>query len=170
MEDVLNLGVFFYSFIGKHDKAVAIVEERFASVDELLEQYPRTDSLDLGYMPDLAWSYRQLDRQEDFDKVVLAMRNALAVYDAENSIFFPVVTSDINMSAVIGDVDGVLAKAQKLVDMNLVTVEPFFEPYFDQYLAREEFRAMKAVIVQRANDERAKLELPPYQPTAFVNR
>jgi len=168
VKDTIDLAVFVDGYLNDLEGISSFIDQRFDSVSELLVLSPKLDSFDLGYMPMLAWAYLQQGRQDDYELVVAAMQRALESNDASNSVNFPVVNAVADFSAVTGDVDGLLDTVRKLVDIDAVDVElfglPFYQPYFDI----DEFRRLNAAIVQRANDERAKLDLEPYRPTALT--
>ena len=77
--------------------------------------------------------------------------------------------SEAEYSAIVGDDNTLLRAVRKLVDLDAVDVALFDLPYFEPYFNNEEFRAMNDTIVARANTERAKLGLGPYNPMAVTN-
>ena len=162
IDNAIEIAAFYYLVANDLNSMVDMVDTHYGSVDQLLEQKPQTTDVDLGYMPYLAWAYLQLGRQEDYDKVVAAMRNALEEFGSETSVMAPVITSNADFAAVTGDVDRLLQAAQKLVDHDTANVEPFALPFYQQYFELDEFRRMNDYIVARADEERAKLGLGPY--------
>ena len=70
----------------------------------------------------------------------------------------------INLAALSGTDQEVLIQVQRLVDNNGVGVNLFDRPIFDRMQESTEFQKLNAILVKRANDERAKLGLDPYVP------
>jgi TolB-like protein/Tfp pilus assembly protein PilF len=168
VEDTIDLAVFVNGYMNDLDSVASFVDQRFGNVNELLALDPKLDSFDLGYMPMLAWTYLQQGRQDDYELVVAAMQQALESNDASDSVNFPVVNAVADFSAVTGDVDLLLDTVRKLVDIDAVDVELFGLPYYQPYFDIDEFRSLNAAVVERANVERAKLGMTPYQPIAVT--
>jgi TolB-like protein/Tfp pilus assembly protein PilF len=168
LDDTLGLASFFYTFFEDHETLLALVDTHFDGADDVLERRPQTASIDLGYMPNLAWAYQQAGRQADFRKVVDAMAIWLEANNAENEIFVPILTSAIDYCAVTGDVDCMLRYARKVDGFNATWVEPFTGPLYEPYSANDDFQQIAARIQGRADNERAKLGMAPYQPIAIT--
>jgi hypothetical protein len=62
-----------------------------------------------------------------------------------------------------GTDEEVLVQVQRLIDSNGVGVNIFDTPLYDRMADNAEFQKLNAILVKRANDERAKLGLDPYQ-------
>ena len=73
------------------------------------------------------------------------------------------VFSSLNLAALTGTDEEVLAMAQVLIDYNGVGVRIFASPLYDRMADNAEFQKLDAILVKRANDERAKLGLDPYR-------
>ena len=162
IDDTIELASFYYVIAEDYAGLAELVEKHYGSVSALLEQHPRTTDVDLGYMPGLAWTYLQLDRQDDYAEVVAAMERAQAIFEADGAMFAPAINSAADYLAVTGDAEGLLDKVRTLVNIDAANVEPFAMPYYRQYFDIDEFQRMNDIIVQRANDERAKLGLGTY--------
>jgi TolB-like protein/Tfp pilus assembly protein PilF len=168
LDDTLELATFFYTSFEDHEALLALVDTHFDGVDDVLERQPQTTSVDLGYMPGLAWAYQKAGRQDDFQKIVDAMAIWLEDNNAENAIFIPVLNSAIDYCALTEDVDCMLRHARKVDEFNATWVEPFTGPYFEPYAANDDLQQIAARIQGRADDERAKLGMDPYQPIAIT--
>jgi len=167
--DMLDIAGYYFAVARDPDGLVDFVETHFDGIDALLDAHPKTDEFFLGYMPPLAWAYSEKSMRVEFDKVVAAMRQVLDLLGAEDSLNQPVVQSDADFSAVTGDVDGVLAKVKRLVDIDTAGVEFFDLPYYERYFEIPAFREMNDIIVARANEERAKLGMDAYRPMTVID-
>ena len=63
-----------------------------------------------------------------------------------------------------GTDEEVLERARRIVDNNGTGVLFFDSPIFERMNENAEFQELGAILEKRANDERAKLGLEPYQP------
>jgi hypothetical protein len=71
--------------------------------------------------------------------------------------------SSIGLAALTGTDEEVLTQVQRLIDNNGVGVRLFDTPMYDRMAENAEFQRLDAILVKRANDERAKLGLDPYR-------
>jgi len=167
--EAVELAAYYYVDIGDYETLVAEIEANFGSINALLAAEPKTDGWGADYMSDLAWACLQLGRQQDFEKVMTAMRHALDVQRNKAPDFMPVVWSEADFAALAGDADALIRNARHMFKVDAVDVRPFSAPWFEPFAADENLHAVGRDIVARANDERAKLGLDPYQPLLETN-
>jgi tetratricopeptide (TPR) repeat protein len=167
IDEVLDIASLHYVSAENYNSLLNLVDEHYGGIDELLEKRPQLDNVDVGYMPNVAWAYLQEGRQDEYDKVVTAMRVALDYYEPDNSLFYPYIRSAADFHAVTGDVDEMVIYARRMVDLDGVNVSQFDLPYYHRFDDNEAFMQISDSFLQRANEERAKLGLGPYQPIAI---
>jgi TolB-like protein/Tfp pilus assembly protein PilF len=149
---------------GQYDAAVRYVEENFASLDAMLQQFERANGSNSGYLAPLAYSYLQAGRETDFKILTDALEESVARRAVARDKSFGALINSINLAALTGTDEEVLTQVQRLIDNNGIGVDVFDAPIFDRMKGNAEFQKLNAILVERANRERAKLGLEPYQP------
>ncbi len=149
---------------GQYDEAVRYVEENFASLDAMLQQFERTDGSNSGYLAPLAYSFLQAGRESEFKTLIDALAESVTRREVAGDKSFPSILNLIHLAALTGTEEEVLIQIQRLIDNNGVGVNVFATPIFDRMQENEDFQKLVAILVKRANQERAKLGLDPYQP------
>ena len=160
---IIRTNVFHFMISGRYDEAVRYVEENFASMDAMLQQFERSDGSNSGYLAPLAYSYLQVDREPEFKKLTDALAEAVARREIARDNSYGSIFNSIHLAALTGTDEEVLIQVQRLLDNNGIGVNVFDAPIFDRMQDNAEFQALDAVFVKRANQERAKLGLEPYQ-------
>jgi hypothetical protein len=92
-----------------------------------------------------------------------ALETAKARREVARDMSFGSVVSSIEFAALTGTDEEVLAQIQVLIDNNGLGVNRFDNPLYGRMADNAEFQKLNAILVKRANDERAKLGLEPYQ-------
>lgn len=160
---IMAANAYHFMVSEQYDDAVRYVEEHFADLDAMLQRFERTDGSNSGYLAPLAYSYLQAGRESVFKKLT----DALAESDARRAVAldksYGSIINSINLAALTGTDEEVLIQVQRLIDNNGVGVNLFDTPIFDRMQENAEFQRLDAILVKRANDERAKLGLDPYQ-------
>jgi TolB-like protein/Tfp pilus assembly protein PilF len=169
VDEEMETVAYFYAMLDQPDELVRFVDEHYGSPESLLQSNPVARHRDLSYLVPLAWAYADANRKEAYDNLIQAMRAQLELIEAADSVFFPAVMSEAEYAAIVGDDNTLLRAVRKLVDLDAVDVALFDLPYFQAYFDNEDFRALNETIVARANAERAKLGLGPYNPIAVTN-
>jgi len=163
---ILNRALYFYINSNEYDEAVAYAERHFNNLDTLLEHFARPDGSQSGFMAPLAFSYLQVGKEQEFKQLTDAraesLRRLRAAGDNNNLLRFV----DTELAALTGTDEEVLERARKIVDNSAVGVRYFESPIFDRMKENAEFQKIGAILEKRANDERAKLGLEPYQAIA----
>ena len=149
---------------GQYDNAIRYVERHFANLDTMLQRFERTDGSNSGYLAPLAYSYLQEGRELEYKKLTDALRESAArrVVAKDNS--FGSIFNSVSLAALTGTDEEVLIQVQRFLDNDAVGVDVFDAPIFDRMRENAEFEKLNAILVKRANGERAKLGLDPYQP------
>jgi hypothetical protein len=154
---------------GQYDEAVRYVEENFANLEAMLQQFERTDGSNSGYLAPLAYSYLQAGRESEFKILTDALAESVARRVVARDKSYGSIMNSINLAALTGTDEEVLTQVQRLIDNNGIGVDVFDAPIFDRMQGNAEFQRLNAILVERANRERAKLGLERYQPALANN-
>ncbi|NQV87542.1 MAG: hypothetical protein HQ492_10750 [Woeseiaceae bacterium] len=154
---------------GQYDAAVRYVEENFASLDAMLQQFERADGSNSGYLAPLAYSYLQAGRELEFKKLTDALAESVARREVTRDRSYGSLINSIDLAALTGTDEEVLTRVQRFIDNNGVGVDVFDTPILDRMQENADFLRLDAILVERANRERAKLGLDPYQPALSNN-
>jgi tetratricopeptide (TPR) repeat protein len=166
---IIRLNAIHFMLSGQYDEAVRYVEENFASLDAMLQQFERTDGSNSGYLAPLAYSYLQAGREAEFKILVDALAESVTRREVAGDKSFPSIFNLIHLAALTGTDEEVLTQVQKFIDNNGIGVNVFDTPIFDRMRDNAKFQELNAILVKRANQERAKLGLEPYQPALSSN-
>ncbi len=160
---IIRTNAFHLLVSGKFDAAVRYVEENFESLDAMLQQFDRTDGSNSGYLAPLAYSYLQAGRDSEYKTLIDALAESVSrrVVTQDNS--YGSIFNSINFAALTGTDEEVLIQVQRLIDKDGIGVNLFATPIFDRMQENADFQKLDAILVKRANQERAKLGLDPYQ-------
>jgi len=159
---ILRFKAFHFMVSGKHEEAVRYVEEQFSDLDTMLRRFERPDGSNSRSLVSFAYSYLQTGREAEFKILTNALEESVTRRVVAQDKSFAAIDNEIALAALTGMDEDVLIKIQKLVDNNGVGVNLFDAPIFDRIRENPEFQRLDAIFVKRANDERAKLGLPPY--------
>jgi len=152
-----------YMISAQYDEAIRYVDEHFDNLDVMLQQFERIDGSNSNYLGTLAYSYLQAGRDLEFKKLTDALAEALERRETAGDKSFGSIINSIDLAALTGTDEEVLAQVQRFIDNNGVGVREFDTPMFDRLSENAEFQRLDAILVKRANDERAKLGLDLYQ-------
>ena len=148
---------------------VTYIEEYFDDLDAALLRLKRPDGTNSGHLAPLAYCYLQIGDEQQFAKLIDALKESMRQRAAYGSTFVPTLYQAAELAALTGQEDEVISLARKIVDKNAVGVNFFGDAIFDRFKDHEEFQNLNATLLQRANDERAKLGLEPYQAPIASN-
>jgi TolB-like protein len=148
---------------------VSYIEEYFDDLDAALSRHKRPDGTNSGHLAPLAYCYLQIGDEQQFTKLIDALKESMQQRAAYGSTFVPTLNQAAELAALTGQEDEVISLARKIVDKNAVGVNFFGDAIFDRFKDHAEFQSLNATLLQRANDERAKLGLDPYQAPLATN-
>jgi len=152
-----------YMLSGQYDEAIRFVDEHFENLGAMLQLFERTDGSNSSYLAALAYSYLQSGRDLEFKKLTDALAESEERRKVAGDKSFRSIVDSIALAALTGTDEEVLTQVQRLIDNNGVGVRLFDAPVYDRMAENAEFQRLNAILVKRANDERAKLGLDPYQ-------
>jgi TolB-like protein len=166
---IMWAAAFHFMMSRNYDGAVSYTEQHFGDLDTLIRQFIRPDGSNSGYLSLLSFAYLQAGREDDFKKLTDALAMSVSKRRAAESTFVPAIVEAAELAALTGTDEEVLVQVRKIVDNNGVGVNFFDYPIFERMKDIAEFQKLDAILVKRANDERAKLGLDPYLPVAAIN-
>ncbi len=155
---------------GKHAEVVDYIEERWPSIALFAEENPGTD---FGYdlMSNVAYAYKQTGNRQRFDEAVSELdrwMSMLTEQGANNYIFFG---NRAMQSALKDDIETALDLLEMAVDGGWMTDgrPAVVCMEFDVLDGHPRFEALEVRMLDRVNEERAIVGLPPldesYSPT-----
>ena len=148
---------------------VSYIEGYFDDLDAALLKLERPDGTNSGHLAPLAYCYLQIGDEQQFAKLIDALKESMQQRAAYGSTFVPTLNQAAELAALTGQEDEVISLARKIVDKNAVGVNFFGDAIFDRFKDHAEFQNLNATLLQRANDERAKLGLETYQAPMAAN-
>ncbi|MCH8159125.1 MAG: hypothetical protein IIA08_04555 [Proteobacteria bacterium] len=163
---ILTIAAYYYVNAREYEEAVDYVERHFDNLDALLEHFARPDGSQISFMATLAFAYLQTGREREFEQLTATMaesvRQQRAAGTNDNALRF----SEAELAALTGTDEEVLKYVRRIVDNNGISVQYFASPIFERMNGNSEFQELDAMLKKRADDERAKLGLEPYQAIA----
>jgi len=168
-QSIMWAAAFHFMMSRNYDGAVSYTEQHFGDLDTLIRQFIRPDGSNSGYLSLLSFSYLQAGREDEFEKLTDALAVSVSRRRAAESTFVPAIIEAAELAALTGTDEEVLVQVRKIVGNNGVGVNFFDYPIFERMKDNAEFQKLDAILVKRANDERAKLGLDPYLPIAAIN-
>ena len=166
---ILNTAASYYMIAREYEEAVAYAEHHFGSLNALLEHFARPDGSQSNFMAPLAFSYLQVGRDQEFRQLTAAMAEAVEQAYAVSTNDFPLWFTEARLAALTGSDEEVLKHVQTIVDNGGIGVLVWDSPIFERMKENLEFQQLNALVIKRANDERAKLGLGPYSTLAATN-
>jgi TolB-like protein len=164
LQSDLSSALSYFVRAGQYDEAVSYAEQHFGDLDTLIEHFASPVGQNSFYMAPLAFSYLQVDRTEEFQQLTKAMAEATEMARADKTDNLDLWLFEAMLAGMTGSDEEVLKQAQKIVDNGGVSVQLFTSPIFDRMKDNPEFQKLRALVLKRTNDERAKLGLDPYLP------
>ena len=152
---------------GMFTEYLEFIESHFGTQESLLENLPVTNSWGTDYLGPLAYANMQLGNEAEFLRLIEEMRAALAAQEAAGTDnYFVHVNGQAQFAALSGDVDGTLMHLQRALDSGFVSAGGFDTPILDFIRDNPRFIEIERSLEARVDEERAKLDLPPYRPIA----
>jgi TolB-like protein len=152
----------YLASVDRAEEVPAVVSSNYGSVAELLEVFP-----DLRYGTDhlgpLAYAYRSVGMLDEYQLFVEDMKRNLDEQRAEGIDNWFHWYCQAQYAALISDADAAIAHLQHALDSGFVSVL-FVEPLFELLATDPRFGEIENTARARANTERVKLGLDPYQP------
>ena len=153
---------------GRAEEMIAIVEENFSGVAELVELYTQDNGWGTEFLGPLAYIYKQAGRGREFDLLTAEMNRVLSFQEQSGIDNWYHWYCQVQRAILINDRVAATEYLQRTVDSGFASVS-FVEPLFDLMADDEAFQAVVSQMTERANAERDKLGWPGYQPIAITN-
>ena len=146
------------------------IEQHFGDLDGLLEHFGGLSGSESGFAPWVAYAYQQLDDQAAYDKVIAFLERAITKRQAAAiGVDFGLELVRADLAAIEGDDDTVYRQMTTMIDMDRSGFHDFTAPFYAPLLDQDRFREQRDILVGRANAERAKLGLDPYEPVIAMD-
>lgn len=151
---------------GMFAEYVEFAESHFGTLDNLLGEFPVTNSWGTDYLGQLAYAHLQLNNEREFARLTEEMQVALAAQQVAGTDNFVHITGQAELAALSGDVDATLTQLQRALDNGFVSAGGFDTPILDFIREDSRFIEIERSLKARVDEERAKLGMPPYRPIA----
>lgn len=155
----------YLAAVGRDAEFSEIVAANYGGVAELLAAFPSRSGYGTEHLGPVAFAYRNLDMNDEYQLLVDEMKLTLDLQRAigiDNWIHW---YSQAQYATLVGDIDSAIAHLQRALDSGFVSVL-FVEPLFQLLAVDPRFREIENAARARANAERVKLGMDPYQPVS----
>ena len=155
--------------VGKHQEMIDIIEQSFGGTEEIIETLPLSLAWGAEYLGPLAYVYLQAGREDDVRVLTDYLWSVLnrSADDGFNNWYH--WYSRAQYHALIGEPDRAFEYLERAFDAGYSSVV-FIEPLFEGLLGDDpRLETFKAKALARANEQRARLGLGPYQPAMASN-
>jgi len=153
---------------GRSAEIVDMVTDNYGDLETLLQDLPVVNWYGTQYLGVLAYAYSLAGLPDESRFLVETMSSALEEQRARGSDSWVHWISQAQYAALNGDPDTAMAHLQTMLDKGFVGVS-IVDPVFDPIRNDERFVAVEAAALERANEERAKLGMGPYEPPIQFN-
>jgi hypothetical protein len=153
---------------GRPTEVVDIVNDSYGDLANLLKDLPVAGYYGTQYLGSLTYAYSQAGMEEESRLLFETMRSVLDTQGARGSDSWIYWSSEAQYEALSGNSDAAIAHLQTMLDRGLVAVT-ILDPAFDTIRDDERFVAIEAAALRRANEERMKLGMSPYESPILFN-
>ncbi len=160
---------YFYVETGEYDRVRHLVETHYGSVDALVGKFHQKGDSRTGYMGAVAFAYRELGRNAEYEAVIRAMQAALDAQGSQVTQWQPHLFSKLEYAALVGDDEAAIRLIEEFIAKNGVNVTIFAGRLMAPFREDSRFMKFEQLIIERANAERAKLGMDPYRPVPVTN-
>jgi len=153
---------------GRAAEVVDIVTDNYGDLDRLLQDLPVVNWYGTQYLGVLAYAYSLAGFPDESRLLIETMRSVLEEQRARGSDNWVQWYSRAQYAVLTGDESAAIEHLQTVLDKGFVGVE-MLDPVMDSLRNDERFVAIEAAALERANEERAKLGMGPYEPPIQFN-
>ena len=152
---------------GRATEIVEIVNDNYGDVATLLEELPVVGGYGTSYIGPLAFAFLQAGLDEEFESLAEAMKSALDTKSAAGSDNWVFWISQAQYDVLRGDTDGAIEHLQTALDRGYAGVA---RPgaVFGMIEQDKRYQSFTEAALARANQERAKLGMGPYEPPLLL--
>ena len=149
---------------GETDTFLEFIEANYGSAASLLIAQPASQGWGTEYLPVLAWAYREDGQTEAARLFIDEASRIIAEYPPDVGRNWVYLMGEARHAALTGDDDLALSKLRESVENGFRILLELDLPLYDHLREDERFRSIAADLLRLVNDERAKVDLPPYRP------
>jgi hypothetical protein len=149
---------------GEVDAYLEFVKDNYGSAASLLVAQPASQAWGTAYLPILAWAYRHKGETEAARLFSDEASRIIAEFPPDVARNWVYSNAVARQAALTGDDDLALAKLRQSVEDGLRILIELDLPLYDHLREDDRFKSIVNDLLQAVNDERAKVDLPPYRP------
>jgi len=153
-----------FNSAGASQEFIDYIGEQFGSTESLLEEFPARYAWGTAYLGELAYAYRQVGDEEMVERLLDEMRDTLDDQGKVGVNNWVRHWGWAQLAALSGDVDGALTSMQAALDSGYSYQGGFDSGVYESLRGEPGFEQIKQALAQHVDDERAKLDMPPYRP------
>ena len=163
------VGIVFNS-AGQHQAYIDYVQENYGSLDGLLREVNLDEAWNTGYLPELAYAYRALGNEADFQRIVPLIREAIDEDRAQGGDNYFQDFDEALYFALRGDEEATMAAIETALDSGFGAATALDSYIFEPFHGNARFEALRTRLADRVDAKRAKLGMPPYRPISDTNK
>lgn len=160
---LIRHGAEYLAARGRSDEIIDIVNRTYGDLESLLQDLPVEDSYGTEYLGPLAYAYLQVDRVDEYKRLLAQMKVVLDAQQARGSDNWYQWWCQAQYAVLSGDLDTGATYLKRAVDDGATSVVRL-EPLWDLTGDDARFQAIFASMVARGNAERAELGWEPFRP------
>ena len=149
---------------GEVDAYLEFVKDNYGSAASLLVAQPASQAWGTAYLPVLAWTYRQNGETEAARLFIDEASRIIAEFPPDVARNWVYSNAVARQAALTGDDELALAKLRQSVEDGLRILIELDLPLYNHLREDDRFKAIADDLLRAVNDERAKVDLPPYRP------
>lgn len=162
-EDSFNAQVTLFYKVKNYQGIADTVTDLYGSAEIYIAETEEPDGGNAGQLATIAYAYLQLGRDAEFQRMVTALSRSVDIRAENRQTNFPALRRAAELALLTGSDEEVLTQLRKSVARGHTSVRPFDHALFDRMQDNKEFQKLREGVLKRANNERAKLGLEPYQ-------
>ena len=160
---LIRHGADYLAARGRPNEIVDIVNRTYGDLESLLQELPVDDSYGTEYLGPLAYAYLQIDRVDEYKRILAQMKDVLDAQQASGTDNWYQWWCQAQYAVLTGDLEKGAAHLEHAIVDGGTTVTNF-EALWDLAADDARFQAIFARMVAQGNAERAELGWEPYRP------
>ncbi len=160
---LIRHGADYLAARGRPNEIVDIVNRTYGDLESLLQELPVDDSYGTEYLGPLAYAYLQIDRVDEYKRILAQMKDVLDAQQASGTDNWYQWWCQAQYAVLTGDLEKGAAHLEHAIVDGGTTVTNF-EALWDLAADDARFQAIFARMVAQGNAERVELGWEPYRP------